>query len=86
MTYTRKEIRIILLMAEGMSSIVIADMLGLSEDTIANQRRRILKKSECLNWCHFMAQHGKNGLLEEWAKDNPIDSQSNSGDQSPPSA
>jgi DNA-binding CsgD family transcriptional regulator len=82
MAYTLKETRIILMMAEGMSSAEIASKLGLSEDTISNNRKRILNKSDCRNWNHFMASYGRNGLLDEWLAKYQFDLESN-GDEQP---
>lgn len=68
MGYTRKQIRIILLMAAGLSSKKIAEKLGLTTGTIGSHRKSILKKSGCVNWCHFMASNGRNGQIDRWTQ------------------
>lgn len=66
MSYSPKEIRIILLVAEGMSSHEIAKELNITFQTVSNHRKRIMAKSPYRNWNQFMATVGRNGLLDKW--------------------
>ncbi len=66
MRLTRKQIHIILLIAEGMGSEEIALHLGLSRLTVDNQRKMALKNSGYRTWSQFMAQTGMSGELKRW--------------------
>ena len=60
---TRTEHIIAQYMAEGLSSKVIADKLRLSENTIANHRKNMLRKTETNNVAHLVAYLIKNRVI-----------------------
>ena len=53
--FTAREISVIQLVAKGMTSAEIGRELSLSEFTIKNHRKRILKKADCQNMNQLMA-------------------------------
>lgn len=64
--YTRKQTKIILLIAAGMTNKEIAVILGIEEGSVSNHRKRILKQSGCRNWNHLMGDLGRTGQLDKW--------------------
>ena len=47
--FTKRELEVIRLLAQGLSSKLIADKLNLSKDTVDTHRRKMLKKAEAYN-------------------------------------
>lgn len=66
MKLTPKQVEIVLMMAEGDKSQEIAVKLFISELTVDNHRKTILKASGCRTWNQFMAEIGLNGQLKAW--------------------
>ena len=60
---TRQELNIIKYMADGLSSKVIAHKLGLSENTIANHRKNMLRKTNTKNVAQLIAFVVRNGVI-----------------------
>jgi DNA-binding CsgD family transcriptional regulator len=60
---TRQELNIVKYMADGMSSKVIAYKLGLSENTIANHRKNMLRKTNTKNVAQLIAFVVRNGVI-----------------------
>ncbi|MFD1216984.1 MULTISPECIES: LuxR C-terminal-related transcriptional regulator [Microbulbifer] len=61
--YTEREITIIRLIATGLTSQQIAGELNLSEFTIKNHRKRIIKKSGCHNMSQVLGECITKGLI-----------------------
>jgi DNA-binding CsgD family transcriptional regulator len=59
---TRQELNVVKYMADGMSSKVIAFKLGLSENTIANHRKNMLRKTNTKNVAQLIAFVIRNGI------------------------
>ena len=61
--FSEREISVIRLIAEGLTSAEIGRRLTLSEFTIKNHRKRILKKSSCQNMSQLLSSCILDGLL-----------------------
>jgi DNA-binding CsgD family transcriptional regulator len=61
--FTRREIEVLLWMAEGFSSKMIADKLFISEHTVINHRRSMLDKTNKPNAIALVSFAIKNGLV-----------------------
>lgn len=66
MELTRKQVRIVLLMADGLLSEEIAREMGVQLSTIESHRKTILKNSPYRTWNQFMAEVGMSGQLKRW--------------------
>lgn len=64
LTLTQKEKIIIEYMVSGMSSPEIADKLGLSHNTINNQKNHMIKKFACNNSTELVAKMFRYGFLK----------------------
>ncbi|HMR88440.1 MAG TPA: response regulator transcription factor [Saprospiraceae bacterium] len=64
MSLTLKERTIIECMIKGMSSQEIADKLGLSPNTINNQKNHMIKKFDCNNSTELIAKLFRHGFLK----------------------
>jgi DNA-binding CsgD family transcriptional regulator len=60
---TRQEKNILKYMADGLSSKMIAYKLNISENTIANHRKNMLRKTNTKNVAHLIAFSIKNGMI-----------------------
>ncbi|WP_160152079.1 LuxR C-terminal-related transcriptional regulator [Microbulbifer sp. ALW1] len=61
--FSEREISVIRLIAKGLTSAEIGRRLTLSEYTIKNHRKRILKKSDCQNMSQLLSSGMLDGLL-----------------------
>lgn len=61
--FTEREITVIKLVAEGLTSAEIGRELSLSEYTVKNHRKRILKKADCQNMSQLVACCITEGLI-----------------------
>lgn len=61
--FTKREIEIIKLLAGGKTSYAIANLLHISENTVKNHRKNILKKSNCTNTTSLIKQCLLQGLV-----------------------
>jgi DNA-binding CsgD family transcriptional regulator len=61
---TLKEKQILLLKAEGMSGKQIAAKLGIAENTVANHRKSLLKKTDCKNMAELIRYAMNNNIVE----------------------
>ena len=52
---SERELEVIQLLSRGLNTREIADMLNLSEHTIATHRKQIIRKSGCRNTAHLVA-------------------------------
>jgi DNA-binding CsgD family transcriptional regulator len=60
---TRQEKNIAVYMADGLSSKMIASKLGISENTIANHRKNMMRKTNTKNVAHLIARLLRNGMI-----------------------
>lgn len=74
MELTPRQIQLILLIAEGLSSEEMSKRLNISRKTVDSHRKTILKNSGCRNWNHYMAQLGRSGRLDLWGKMHELNS------------
>ncbi|MBY6211659.1 helix-turn-helix transcriptional regulator [Microbulbifer agarilyticus] len=61
--FTRRELEIVELLAEGKTSAVISELLGISAHTVKNHRKNILKKSGCKTTGHLVSKCLNEGLI-----------------------
>lgn len=61
--YSPREIQIARLMAEGLSTKMIADKLGTAIPTVKVQRKGLIKKSGCKNGIEAMLKLRAQGLI-----------------------
>ncbi|WP_043320022.1 LuxR C-terminal-related transcriptional regulator [Microbulbifer sp. HZ11] len=61
--FTEREISVIQLVSKGLTSAQIGEALSLSEYTIKNHRKRILKKAGCQNMSQLLASCAIEGLI-----------------------
>lgn len=62
-TFSKKEIEIIKLIAEGLDTNAIAEKLFVTPDTIKTHRKNILRKSECNNSAELIARSTSEGWI-----------------------
>lgn len=79
MELTRKQIRIVLLIADGLISEEIAKELKVSRMTVDNHRKNILNNSPYNTWSQFMAEVGMSGQLKRWKELQAIRDQQRNG-------
>jgi DNA-binding NarL/FixJ family response regulator len=60
--FSKKELEIIRLLAEGKESKNIAEILFITEETVKTHRKNILRKSGCNNSMELVAR----GMSEGW--------------------
>jgi len=60
---SNREIQVIKLMSQGLTSIEIADQLCISQNTVKNHRRSILQKSDCKNTGQLITKCMNEGLI-----------------------
>ena len=60
---TKREIEILLLMADGLSTKQLADKLCLSGNTVSNHRKNMLRKTECKNTAELINKAVKKGVI-----------------------
>ncbi|WP_231759139.1 LuxR C-terminal-related transcriptional regulator [Microbulbifer elongatus] len=61
--FTEREISVIQLVSKGLTSAQIGEVLSLSEYTIKNHRKRILKKAGCQNMSQLLASCAIEGSI-----------------------
>ncbi|WP_318247430.1 MULTISPECIES: response regulator transcription factor [Microbulbifer] len=61
--FTRRELEIVELLAEGKTSAVIGELLGISAHTVKNHRKNILKKSGCKTTGQLVSKCLNEGLI-----------------------
>jgi two-component system, NarL family, response regulator NreC len=61
---TAKEKEILLLIAEGFSGKQIAQKTGLAENTVANHRKSLLKKTGCKNMAELIRYSITNQIIK----------------------
>jgi DNA-binding CsgD family transcriptional regulator len=61
---TKQEKKVLLLTMQGFSSKQIAVKLQLSQNTISNHRKNMLRKTRCKNIAHLVCVAIKDGLVE----------------------
>ena len=61
--YTPREIQIARLLAEGMSTKMIADKLGTTSYTVKIQRSGLIRKSGCKNAVEAVLKLRENGVI-----------------------
>ncbi|WP_077407556.1 LuxR C-terminal-related transcriptional regulator [Microbulbifer agarilyticus] len=61
--FTRREMEIVQLLAEGKTSAVISELLGISAHTVKNHRKNILKKSDCKTTGQLISKCLNEGLI-----------------------
>lgn len=61
--FTKREVEIIRLVAAGFTSKQIAHQLNVSQDTVRNHRKHILKKAECSSSTELSSFAVQNGIL-----------------------
>jgi len=62
---TNREKEILVLIAGGMSGKQIAAKLGIAENTVANHRKSLLKKTGCRNMAELIRFALTNNILQE---------------------
>jgi DNA-binding CsgD family transcriptional regulator len=60
---TLKETQVLQLLADGLSSKMIAHQLGISENTVTNHRQNMLRKTETVNVAQLIAFAVRNRLI-----------------------
>lgn len=61
--FTKRELEVIRLLADGQSNKMIADILYISPETVCTHRKKILEKSECANSNHLISYCIRNGII-----------------------
>ncbi|WGL15597.1 LuxR C-terminal-related transcriptional regulator [Microbulbifer bruguierae] len=61
--FSKREVSVIRLVSQGLTSAEIAERLKLSEFTIKNHRKRILKKADCQNMNQLLGSCIVDGLI-----------------------
>jgi len=61
--FTKRELQIIRLLAEGIDTPAIADKLNISPQTVMTHRKKILKKSNCANTINLIAECIRHGYI-----------------------
>lgn len=62
-TLSEREKEIVASLAEGLSSKLIADRLGLSKHTVDTHRRNLIRKAGAKNTLELAAYYVKNGIF-----------------------
>ena len=63
MTFSTRELEILYLLSEGMSSREIADQLCISYDTVRTHRNNILKKTKFKTLTHAVSHCVRDGIF-----------------------
>lgn len=61
--FSEREMQIVQLLAEGKTSVEIADILGISQHTVKNHRKNILKKADCKTTGQLVSKVLVEGLI-----------------------
>ncbi len=61
--FSNREVEIISLLAEGLSSVEIANKLHISNETVRNHRKNILEKADCKNMVQLVRKMTLIGLI-----------------------
>nr|WP_010131953.1 LuxR C-terminal-related transcriptional regulator [Microbulbifer agarilyticus] len=61
--FTRREMEIVQLLAQGKTSAAISELLGISAHTVKNHRKNILKKAACKTTGQLISQCLNEGLI-----------------------
>lgn len=61
--FTEREMQIVRLLAEGKTSVEMAELLGISQHTVKNHRKNILKKADCKTTGQLVSKVLTEGLV-----------------------